>query len=169
MSNQDGRWLSIREAALELGTSELTIRRRIKSRRLPSRLEGGKDFVRVDAGEMEPEPQLEEPEEEIASQNAEALSESKPRGQEQLIPASELVTLLADRTDLAEAAGRAALLQQQLEALEGRYMTLQEGALALANRNGWLESKLEEREREIKLLTDSQHRVSWWRRLFLGG
>ena len=41
--------------------------------------------------------------------------------------------------------------------------------MALANRNGWLESKLDEREREIKLLEDSRHRPSWLRRVFLGG
>ena len=32
-------------------------------------------------------------------------------------------------------------------------------------RIGYLESKLEDREKEIKLLTDSQHKPSWWSRL----
>lgn len=31
-------------------------------------------------------------------------------------------------------------------------------------RNGYLESKLEEREKEIKLLTDGQHKPRWWAR-----
>lgn len=31
-------------------------------------------------------------------------------------------------------------------------------------RNGYLESKLEEREKEIKLLTDGQHKPGWWAR-----
>jgi hypothetical protein len=29
-------------------------------------------------------------------------------------------------------------------------------------RIGWLESQLLEREKDIKLLTDSQHKDSWW-------
>lgn len=32
-------------------------------------------------------------------------------------------------------------------------------------RIGWLESQLLEREREVKLLTDSQHKPGWWARL----
>ena len=43
---------------------------------------------------------------------------------------------------------------------------LQERLVALATRNGWLESRLEEREGAIKLLEDSRPRRSWWRRLF---
>lgn len=31
-------------------------------------------------------------------------------------------------------------------------------------RIGWLESQLQEREREVKLLTDSQHQPGWWAR-----
>ncbi|NJL71381.1 MAG: hypothetical protein HC888_07075 [Candidatus Competibacteraceae bacterium] len=41
---------------------------------------------------------------------------------------------------------------------------LQNHLQAASWRNGYLESKLEEREREIKLLTDSQHKPSWWQR-----
>jgi hypothetical protein len=41
---------------------------------------------------------------------------------------------------------------------------LQNQLQAASWRNGYLESKLEEREREIKLLTDSQHKPSWWQR-----
>lgn len=32
-------------------------------------------------------------------------------------------------------------------------------------RIGYLESKLEERDNQIKLLTDSQHKIGWWARL----
>lgn len=31
-------------------------------------------------------------------------------------------------------------------------------------RIGWLESQLQEREKEVKLLTDSQHKAGWWAR-----
>ena len=170
MSNQSDRWLSIREAALELGTSELTIRRRIKAGRLRSRLQAGKYFVCLDGSEPVSEAPSHVPANDVEQEKIDLPSETEPASEgEPVIRAGDLLTLIADRTELAEAAGRAELLQQQLQALEERYATLQEGALALSNRNGWLESKLEEREREIKLLTDSQHRVSWWRRVFLGG
>lgn len=33
-------------------------------------------------------------------------------------------------------------------------------------RIGYLESKLEDREKEIKLLTDSQHKAAWWKRFY---
>ena len=46
------------------------------------------------------------------------------------------------------------LVKQQAEKIE-----------ALSVRNGWLESQLQERDKEIKLLTDSQHKAKWWQRL----
>src|ERR1700694_2091038 len=48
MTNQPADWLTIREASLSLGVSELTIRRRIKDGRLSHRLVQGKYFVTVD-------------------------------------------------------------------------------------------------------------------------
>jgi len=41
---------------------------------------------------------------------------------------------------------------------------LQNQLQAASWRNGYLESKLEERNIQIKLLTDSQHKPSWWQR-----
>jgi septal ring factor EnvC (AmiA/AmiB activator) len=76
---------------------------------------------------------------------------------------------VAEHRRLAEQAGRAALLEEQLRSLQERYAQLQDGAVSLANRNGWLESKLDEREREIKLLEDSRPKPSFWQRLFGGG
>lgn len=46
------------------------------------------------------------------------------------------------------------LLKQQAEKIE-----------TLSVRNGWLESQLQERDKEIKLLTDSQYKARWWQRL----
>jgi len=35
---------------------------------------------------------------------------------------------------------------------------------AATYRIGWLESQLQDREKEVKLLTDSQHKAGWWAR-----
>lgn len=161
-STQRGEWLSIREASLRLSISELTVRRRIKDGKLRSKLEGGKYFVLL-GKDAEP----------VASAGAAPAPDvlpSEPAAPVQApqLPAVDLDRLLAEQARLAEQAGRAALLADQLEVLQAQYSTLQEGAMALANRNGWLESKLDEREREIKLLEDSGRRPSWWRRVFLG-
>ena len=55
-------------------------------------------------------------------------------------------------------------LRCQLEMFERENMSLREQLQGATYRNGYLQSKLEERESQIKLLTDSQHSVSWWRR-----
>lgn len=49
-------------------------------------------------------------------------------------------------------------LKNELTALRNQL----EGAIY---RNGYLEAKLEERDTTIKLLTDSQHGLTWWRRV----
>lgn len=43
--------------------------------------------------------------------------------------------------------------------------TINQQLQAASFRNGYLESQLQEREKEIKLLTDSQHSPGWWSRL----
>jgi hypothetical protein len=161
-STQTGEWLSIREASLRLSISELTVRRRIKDGRLRSKLEGGKYFVLLG--------QDAEPVASVMDPPASNIRPSEPAAPVQApqLPAVDLDRFLAEQARLAEQAGRATLLAEQLEALQTQYSTLQDGAMALANRNGWLESKLDEREREIKLLEDSRRRPSWWRRVFLG-
>ena len=45
--------------------------------------------------------------------------------------------------------------KQEIEALRAKL----EGAIY---RNGYLESKLEEREKQILMLTDRQHKPGWW-------
>lgn len=154
MTSQSGEWLSIREAAVRLGTSELTVRRRIKDGRLEHRLEGGKYFVLLPA----------------AASAQEGRSAPRPRSTPTPRPDEgqpfDLNVLLADHARLAELAGRAGLLEQQLHEVEKRNEELHQGLVSLATRNGWLESLLEERERDIKLLTDSHPRPSFLRRLF---
>jgi len=81
-------------------------------------------------------------------------------------PRLNLDALLLDYARLAEMAGRATFLEEHLRQLQQQYAAAQENTLALASRNGWLESKLEEREQAINLLTDSRPRRSLWRRVF---
>lgn len=164
MTNQGSQWLSIRDAAIALGVSELTVRRRIKDGRIAHRLTNGKYFVSLNGlGTKSAVPSTERQSEYSPDQVLEAVqapSGSSSNG------GMELGPLLAEHARLAEVVGRARLLEEQLRGLEQRHVELQQGALSLANRNGWLESKLEEREASIKLLTDGQRSRSWWKRVF---
>jgi excisionase family DNA binding protein len=185
VTNQDSNWLSIREAALAAGVSELTIRRRIKDGKIPHRLVGGKYFVADTA--LHTSRQRGVPEagtnhriklvpDKLSSHADRAPSarvSSQPDDQSPVngttsndAPRLNLDALLLDYTRLAEIAGRATLLEEQLRQLQQQYAATQENTLALATRNGWLESKLEERDEAIKLLTDSKPRRSLWRRIF---
>ncbi len=202
MTNQQTRWMSIREAALALGVSELTVRRRIKDGKLVHRSENGKYYVDLAAApaeapeppavrphlravEMEREPSRtgeSSPDDVIGHQRlidqtrvitqdetkdaAKAGSDPHGDGDPAVVPGFNLDALLREHARLAETAGRASAIEEQLRALEARHAALQDGVISLSNRNGWLESRLDERESEIKLLTDSRHRAPWWKRLF---
>jgi hypothetical protein len=192
--------MTIREAALALAVSELTIRRRIKDGRLAHRLVNGKYYVAPEEtpGTLEARDEL-ETEKLEATKRRGRESTSVPTQPDQLeaeietterpdyssntaqsapsepipddttarvvTPGFDLDSLLSEHSRLAETAGRAQLLEEQLAQLTERHEELRAGMLSLAGRNGWLESKLEERESELRLLTDEQPRVSWWRRL----
>lgn len=176
MTNQQTRWMSIREAALALGVSELTVRRRIKDGKVTYRSENGKYYVNVNAAPVErsaPPLRTVQPKPEVVAEvapDAEVLPDDEGVITDE--PAPPVITqinldgLLREQARLAEIAGRAAAIEEQLRVLEARHSALQDGVISLANRNGWLESRLEDREQEIKLLSDSRRRVSWWRRLF---
>ena len=201
MTNQPAGWMTIREAALALGVSELTIRRRIKDGRMAHRLENGKYYVDLnEQAETPPSsahgavprehmttqsdrparalpthaapPQPDVPDR-LPAQNGPAAhspggEESRAAGNDRAasVPQIDLDAWMAEHSRLAEIAGRARLLEDQLAQLSVRHEELQAGMVSLAGRNGWLESKLEERESEIKLLTDQHPRAPWWRRLF---
>jgi hypothetical protein len=73
------------------------------------------------------------------------------------------IEVVEDRTpqDTIEAwdsPGQDRLIDEQKQEIEALRAKL-EGAIY---RNGYLESKLEEREKQILLLTDSQHKPGWW-------
>ena len=200
MTNHETTWMTIREAALALGVSELTVRRRIKDGRLRHQLINGKYFIdlassptmpaaeeRLDdhsghminrgdqaaprmIGPVNRKPQRTEPPQTPApdaSQGGEYTPSPNQLGSEdRYAPGLDLDALLTEHARLAEVAGRAQLLQEQYAELSARHEELRSGMLSLAGRNGWLEGKLEERESEIKLLTDGQPRPPWWKRMF---
>jgi hypothetical protein len=172
-------WLSIREAAIALGVSELTVRRRIKDGKVPHRLTSGKYFVNLNglapsdavpaAGRADLEGERGQRTRATSFEvdcSADQVDEAKPAVPGSLSNGVEFGALLVEHARVAEVAGRARLLEEQLRDLEKRHADLQQGALSLASRNGWLESKLEEREASIKLLSDHHQRLSWWRRVF---
>jgi excisionase family DNA binding protein len=202
MTNHQTTWMTIREAALALGVSELTVRRRIKDGRLRHQLVNGKYYIDLGSSPtmLESEDGSDDHSELVISRDDQAAprmigptsrKRQSTKTHESLEPdvvqttgresdeirltpndyplrGIDLDALLAEHARLAEAAGRAALLQQQYAELNERHEELRTGMLSLAGRNGWLESKLEERESEIKLLSDHLPRVSWWKRLFRG-
>lgn len=158
-------WLTIRQAADRLGLSDLSVRRRIKDGRLAHRLVDGKYYVN-----LAPDPLASKPEVAPHADPPAISADSDYAGDQSPIieteSARDLAAVLPALTDLAERAGRAGALETRLQQLEARESELQGHLLTLATRNGWLESRLDERENTIKLLEDSRHRAPWWRRLF---
>ena len=51
--------------------------------------------------------------------------------------------------------------EKLLELVERQSKQLQDASCRI----GWLESQLQEREKEVKLLTDSRHKAKWWQRI----
>lgn len=154
-------WLTIRQAAAALGVSELTVRRRIKDRKVAFRLEGGKYYVNLDL----PVPAARTAERKVSPDalrvEPEHVSEPEPD------PGSGAMSaLLPELSRLAEQAGRASALQEQVEALEERCAAMQRDLVALSTRNGWLESQVQEREKQVLQLADENRRTAWWRRIF---
>ncbi len=78
----------------------------------------------------------------------------------------DIDALLAQLARLAEEAGRARLLEEQLAHITERHDALYQDMTVLANRNGWLQGKLEERESDLKLLENGRRSSPWWKRLF---
>jgi hypothetical protein len=135
-------WVTVTQAAAALNKSERTIQRYIKAGKLESREElGGKLFV-------------------LLPPSADTVSVVSPT----FADLSHEVSACADTSHatahMSVGTVSIAELNKHLELIK----ELQNQVQAAAFRNGYLESKLEEREREIKLLTDSQHKPSWWQR-----
>jgi excisionase family DNA binding protein len=175
MTDQNDDWLTIREASLAIGVSELTIRRRIKDGKIAHRMVGGKYYVNRSlpplaasvpddsggTGRTRTEPLSLRP-------DATSGHGTNDHGENGPSLPSEVPfqAVLADYGRLAERAGRATLLAERLDELSRECETLRASVLALTGRNGWLESKLEERESQMKLLSDRATKPRLWRRLF---
>lgn len=174
MTDQPNGWLTIREAALALQVSELTIRRRIKDGKVAHRLTNGKYYVHFGAGGEPAEVPAVRPRRpsgrsaggEGAPLTSQAVDQSVNGARLPGHGPLDLDRLLEEHTSLAAQAGRSGVLEQQLRQLEQRNAELQSGLVSLANRNGWLESRLEQHEQTIKLLGDRRHSRPWWKRLF---
>jgi len=152
---QGANQLSVEEAAKLLGVSARAIQKRLKKGTLQGRKEKTAQGERwlLDANEL------------VREQDANQLSDCslvREPGANQL-PDSEVISICADVAE-DQAHGPAPvdpeLLKELLAKLE-----------VLTYRNGYLEAQLTERQKEvdsqreqIKLLTDSQHKPSWWRR-----
>lgn len=199
MTDHESNWVTIREGALALGVSELTVRRRIKDGRIAHRLLNGKYFI-----DLQSAPESSSRDDQVGGVTSQRPGSSTDVTEKRQQPTDlagardghrtehheqhdvsggtrgngfnhdpiplpfNIDVLLAEHARLAEIAGRAKLLEDQFAELSARHEELRAGMVSLAGRNGWLESKLEERESEIKLLTDEQPRLSWWKRLFGG-
>jgi predicted RNase H-like nuclease (RuvC/YqgF family) len=156
-------WLTIRQAAAALNVSELTIRRRIKDGKVAHRLESGKYFVNLDLPIATVVPRSED-ETSPVEESTHVVTPTDVHDFNQDRPLTGFDRFLPELTRLAGEAGRAEQLRDQIHALEERCAELQREVVTLAGRNGWLESQLQEREKEVRQLTDSHPRRGWWRR-----
>ena len=74
---------------------------------------------------------------------------------------SDLVTVTKSVTDHDD--DRLVLeLRSRIDQLESKLEGAQREIQAAAFRNGYLESQTELKDQQIKLLTDSQHKIGWW-------
>lgn len=166
---QGANHLSVEDAAKILGVSVRAIQKRLKKGTLQGRKEKTAQGERwlLDANELvrEQDASCMSGSSSVREQDASQLSDCslvREQGANQL-PDSEVISICAD-VDEDQAHGPAPvdpeLLKELLAKLE-----------VLTYRNGYLESQLTERQKEldnqreqIKLLTDSQHKPRWWQR-----
>jgi hypothetical protein len=141
--------LSTEDAAKKLGISSRAVINRLKAGTLPGKQVQGKyrKEWRVFWNEV---PKTSEEQPEIRIESSEASEEPVQRHSEGFRSSSER------SEDTSESTAILGLLEQNKR--------LMDQLNALTYRNGYLESKLEEREREVQLLTDSQHKRGWWAR-----
>lgn len=100
--------------------------------------------------------------------NAATLNLSKTGASIEPLDANSLVVDASDVELVREVGADVSGLVRELDApgaedsRDQLIRDLQNQLQAASWRNGYLESKLEERDIQIKLLTDSQHKPSWW-------
>lgn len=141
--------LNTEDAAKRLGISSRAVINRLKAGTLPGKLVQGKyrKEWRVFWNEV---PNTSEEQQEVRFENSEPAEASFEKHSEQFRSSSEHSEQASESTAILGLLEQNKRLMDQLN--------------ALTYRNGYLESKLEEREKEVKLLTDSQQKTSWWHR-----
>lgn len=142
-------WLSIEDASRRLGISKNAVQKRLKRGKLIGKKTSGPygDIWLVDLSSENQvlEVEFENPE------GVDEAEEAKPSGSASERPDSEgsakgLAKGLAGRTEID--------LVWQMELLNR--------VERLSLENGQLKALLQEREKEVRLLTDSQQRTGWW-------
>lgn len=141
--------LNTEEAAKRLGISSRAVINRLKAGSLPGKLVQGK-YRKEWRVSWDAVPKSSEEPPEIKIENSEPSEAADRNASEGLRSSSERSEGSSDSTAILGLLEQNKRLMDQLN--------------ALTYRNGYLESKLEEREREVKLLTDSQKRQGRWAR-----
>lgn len=179
----DTRTLSIREAAERLGISEATVRRWIRSSRLQASkrgMPGGYEW-RIYLPDQEGDDHTL-----ITSDHRSSSIDQPPTKDDQHTvtkqhtPISDRFSVPDDPSSISDEGGIISTDQPpnaEYAALLGAYKELQQQNLQLAGRIGWLESKLQDAEEQIRLLTaeakapemtepEPEVKQPWWKRIF---
>jgi excisionase family DNA binding protein len=159
-----GKPWTVVEAAKRLGVSEKTILRRLQKGTLPGHKvigQFGREW-RINPIEVKNQThevaQLRTPLDICPAQDtpAQAVEMGEPRTPQDSSAESEssILTIALEQP--------ANVVTQILEEQKQEIASLREQLECAIYRNGYLESKLEDREKQILLLTDSQHKGGWW-------
>lgn len=132
--------IPLMEGAKRLGLSRRYVHKLITEGRIPAfRDRRGRWFVKLDQGQIQIQNQQDQ---------TDQIDLHMEHGQIQLEePVKDHQT---------------ARLMDMIENLQIQVNTAQNQLQAASYRNGYLEAQLQEREKEIQLLTDSQYKRSWW-------
>lgn len=136
--------IPLMEGAKKLGLSRRYVHKLVTEGRIPAfRDSRGRWLIKLDQGQIQIQDQQDQ-----ASQMDLHLDQSQIQLEE---PANDQQT---------------ARLLDMIESLQSQVNAAQNQLQAASYRNGYLEAQLQERDSQIKLLTDSQHKSGWWHRVW---
>lgn len=142
-----GSWWTLAEAVTHLSVNEKTLRRWIKQGKVTAiKVQGARgEEWRIEPGQVRTSLESQKPGLDIVSPD--------------IIITSQSQAIDIDTEQVIE-------LRVRLEIFERENQQLKEQLQGATYRNGYLEARLEGKEQEIKLLTDSQHKpISLWQRV----